>query len=118
MDFYTALAAEALKKPFEEVTEAERLRAKKWWYSAMYNGPNLSYVNTFVLSKQSDAYTLMAAITYKHSDGRNKLPRSSGDLLTVVYDFDNPHDAYISLCEAYSSGVPLVSAGCCTELPQ
>lgn len=113
MDFYTALAAEVLEKPYELVTPHERDRARKYWHARLYDGnTNLRYINTFTFARTEDAIAFMATVSIE------KLPITERAGFTLVYTFDNPHDAYISLCEAHSSNVPFVSVGCRTEMPE
>lgn len=115
MDFYTALAAEVLGKPYELVTPYERERAKKYWYARLYDGnTNLRYINTFLFETKTQAEEFLTTVSY------DKLPiaRMSAGLFVLEYNFDNPHDAYINLCEAHSSNVPLVSVDCKTEMPE
>lgn len=113
MDFYTALAAEALKKPYDAVTTEERERAKAYWYARLYDSnTNLRYINRFTFRSANMAQTFITTVSL------DKMPVLEEGGKVVVYTFDNPHDAYISLCEAYNSGVHIGSISCGTELPQ
>lgn len=116
MDFYKALAAEVLVKPYELVTSNERERAKKYWYARLYGlydgNTSLLYINTFTFARTEDAVAFMATVSAE------KLPITERAGFTLVYTFDNPYDAYISLYEAYSSGVSLISVDCKIEMPE
>lgn len=110
IDFYIALAAEVLHKPYDDITSAERERAKAYWYSRLYDdATNLRYINRFTFRSDDAAQKFIATVSL------DKMPMLEQGGETVVYNFDNPHDAYVSLCEAHSCGVYILNVSCSVE---
>lgn len=114
LDFYTQLASEVLHKPYDEITEYERQRAKKYVYARIYNvDVSVKYVNRYTFSHMLDASDFMDTVSTS-----NKAAVDDDYGKVVVFTFDNAHDAYINMCEACSTHIHIEKIEGKVELPE